>query len=58
MGRHTLKVTHCGVRDLVPWKSPRFYQVWVMLGTISRRKVVMTYASKTCWGAMCNLAFK
>lgn len=53
-GRHTLNVTHGWVKALVPWQSPHFYQNGVMLGSVFRRKVVMTDASKMGWGTMCE----
>lgn len=51
-GRHILKVTHCCVRALVPWKAPCFYQNEVLLGSVARRKVIMIDAFKMGWGTL------
>lgn len=46
-GHLILRENHSCTKSLIPWKSPDLYQLGVELGSASRRKVVVTDASKT-----------
>ncbi len=41
-------------KALTPWKNPRWKEKGVAMGLVHTRKVVMTDASNTGWGALCE----
>ncbi len=54
-----VRVSQACVAALAPWKNPQWFKQGVMMGMVYRRKVVLTDASNTGWGALCkgNLTF-
>ncbi|KAL0204018.1 hypothetical protein M9458_002036, partial [Cirrhinus mrigala] len=49
-----IRVDQACVEALIPWKNSQWMERGVPLGMVCRRKVVMTDASNTGWGALCN----
>ncbi len=53
-GRLHIRVNQACVTALTPWKNPRWMEKGVAMGLVHTRKVVMTDASNTGWGALCE----
>ncbi len=52
LGRYYVRVAHCCVKAVAPWTTPCLFLPGIQLGMTSRRKVVMTDASSSGWGAL------
>ncbi len=53
-GRLHIRVNQACVTALTPWKNPRWMKKGVAMGLVHSRKVVMTDASNTVWGVLCE----
>ncbi|KAL0185441.1 hypothetical protein M9458_021138, partial [Cirrhinus mrigala] len=53
-GRLRIRVDQACVEALIPWKNSQWMERGVPQGMVCRRKVVMTDASNTGWGALCD----
>ncbi len=53
-GRLHIRVNQACVTALTPWKNPQWMKKGVAMGLVHTRKVVMTDASNTGWGALCE----
>ncbi len=53
-GRLHIRVNQACVTALTPWKNPQWMKKGVAMGLVHTRKVVMTDASNTGWGALCK----